>query len=122
MNNVWTQNQYDRTVAHELIHAYDYCRGKLSKKNILHQACTEVRCGRRRRVPEAPLRPAPQLRAAALSGDCDFRAEAARGIWKWKDHHKVCVRRRAVSSVASMSISDSKEQVRAPMAHTLPLA
>lgn len=112
MNNVWTQNQYDRTVAHELIHAYDYCRGKVSKKNILHQACTEVRGGKRRRVPRAAsLSPSPQLRAAALSGDCDFRAEAARGIWKWKDHHKVCVRRRAVSSVAALSVCESREQV-----------
>lgn len=50
---------------HELIHAYDYCRANLVLENCRHHACTEIR-------------------AASLSGDCDFFNELKRGNWGFK--------------------------------------
>lgn len=52
-----------------------------------------------------------QVRAAALSGDCDLTAEFARGVYKWRDHHRICVRRRAVKSVAAHPSCASEEEV-----------
>lgn len=42
-NNIWSQAQYDRALAHELVHAYDYCRSFFNYNSLLHHACTEVR-------------------------------------------------------------------------------
>ena len=41
-NHLSDQAAMDRTVAHELIHAFDQCRAKVDWKNCEHQACTEV--------------------------------------------------------------------------------
>ena len=30
------------SIAHELIHAFDYCRSEFDEENIEHLACTEV--------------------------------------------------------------------------------
>lgn len=39
-----TPSQIPNTLTHELIHAYDHCRGKgFSLTNCEHHACTEVR-------------------------------------------------------------------------------
>jgi len=38
-----TKNLTRRTVVHELIHAFDYCRAGMDENNCYHAACTEVR-------------------------------------------------------------------------------
>jgi len=53
------QGEWTRAVAHELVHAFDSCRAAVDPRNCRHIACTEVR-------------------AANLSGDCDFGVELAR--------------------------------------------
>lgn len=69
-------------LVHELVHAYDHCRGKnLDWSDCDHHACSEVR-------------------AAALSGDCSFGSEAARGNWGLRAQAQACARRRAALSVA----------------------
>lgn len=69
------------TLTHELIHAYDDCRGEVDWGRCAHHACSEVR-------------------AAALSGDCAFLREVvARGHWALRRQFRACVRRRAVLSV-----------------------
>jgi len=50
------QSEVTRAVAHELVHAFDSCRAALDARDCAHVACTEVR-------------------AANLSGDCDFSVE-----------------------------------------------
>lgn len=42
-----------RTVLHELIHAYDYCRAQMDMSNLFHHACTEVRAAHLRYLPFA---------------------------------------------------------------------
>lgn len=81
-NCVGTKRKAHNTMRHELLHAYDYCRARVDWRNLFHHACTEVR-------------------AANLSGDCDFGDEARRGRILFKNHHRDCVRRRAVLSVAA---------------------
>ena len=54
-----TQAEVTRAVAHELVHAFDSCRAALDPRDCSHVACTEVR-------------------AANLSGDCDFSVEVGR--------------------------------------------
>ena len=68
----------DETLAHELIHAFDYCTAKFNTLNCDHIACTEVR-------------------AARLSGDCDFVTELQRG--NFSTSIKDCVKRRAQLSL-----------------------
>lgn len=81
------QGDVTRTLAHELVHAYDGCRAAVDWADCAHVACTEVR-------------------AANLSGDCDFSVELARrplgmAANPWAGHQAVCVRRRAELSVGS---------------------
>ena len=84
-----TQSEWTRTVTHELIHAFDHCRVAMDPSDCRHLACTEVR-------------------AANLSGDCDFSTDLARGgIFAGglanagiRGHQQMCVQRRAVTSVA----------------------
>ncbi|KAK4538467.1 hypothetical protein CDCA_CDCA18G4492 [Cyanidium caldarium] len=68
------------TLAHELIHAYDHCRIDLQWDNCLHHACSEIR-------------------AAALSGDCDWIREVARSNFRIGGQFQRCVKRRAEISV-----------------------
>ncbi|GAQ88292.1 Ku70-binding protein [Klebsormidium nitens] len=90
-NNVVYQDEVDTGLAHELIHAYDQCRvAKLDWENVHHQACSEIR-------------------AANLSGDCHFKREIARGNFNIQKQHQVCVRRRAVLSVATNPNCTSKQ-------------
>mmetsp|Transcript_110 Transcript_110/g.140 ORF Transcript_110/g.140 Transcript_110/m.140 type:complete len:186 (-) Transcript_110:2036-2593(-) len=74
------QDHVDRTMVHELIHAYDHCRADLDWKNCLHIACSEIR-------------------AANLSGDCHFKTELNRGNFGFKKQGEECVRRRAELSL-----------------------
>lgn len=84
-----TQSEWTRTITHELVHAFDHCRAVLDPRDCRHLACTEVR-------------------AANLSGDCDFSADLARGgVFAAgfanagvRRHQQACVQRRAVTSVA----------------------
>ncbi|TPX68550.1 hypothetical protein SpCBS45565_g02992 [Spizellomyces sp. 'palustris'] len=55
-----TKEHMEDTMAHELVHAYDYCRANLVETDCQHHACTEIR-------------------AASLSGDCDMSREWSRG-------------------------------------------
>jgi len=71
-----------RAVLHELIHAYDECRAVVEPTNCEHVACTEVR-------------------AALLSGDCDWANEVQRRNLGFKGQGAACARRRAELSVAS---------------------
>lgn len=81
---VLTQAITTRTVTHELIHAWDHCRAVIDPADCRHLACTEVR-------------------AANLSGDCDFGIELARGAlrdFSLRGRQQQCVRRRAELSVS----------------------
>ena len=77
----------ERTLTHELIHAYDDAFGLRGQKPPLvwtdcrQRACTEIR-------------------AAALSGDCSYSAEVARGHFSPINYHQSCVRRRAALSLS----------------------
>ena len=43
-NHVQTQEEVNNLLAHELIHAYDHCRGaNLDWNNCQHHTCSEVR-------------------------------------------------------------------------------
>ncbi|PSC73865.1 mitochondrial inner membrane protease ATP23 [Micractinium conductrix] len=74
--------EINHALTHELVHAYDHCRGKnLDWTNCQHHACSEIR-------------------AAALSGDCDFKMELLRGNVAVQGQFQKCVRRRAELSVS----------------------
>ena len=83
-----------RAIAHELIHAYDQCRAKMDYQNIEHLACTEIR-------------------AAALSGDCDIAAEFDRGNFNLKGQHQACVKRRAIAAIMT-GVQDQSEMSNTP--------
>ena len=70
------------TLIHELIHAYDVCRAKVDWTNCLHHACTEVR-------------------ASALSGECNPSREFKRGNFNIQKAYQKCVQRRAIKSVSA---------------------
>mmetsp|Transcript_12045 Transcript_12045/g.14034 ORF Transcript_12045/g.14034 Transcript_12045/m.14034 type:complete len:196 (+) Transcript_12045:125-712(+) len=76
------QEHVDRTLIHELIHAYDHCRAEMDWKNCLHIACSEIR-------------------AANLSGDCNMKAEFNRGNFGFKRQGEECVKRRAELSLTA---------------------
>ncbi|KAK9802816.1 hypothetical protein WJX73_000295 [Symbiochloris irregularis] len=81
-NHVASQEEVNLVLAHELIHAYDHCRGKdIDWTNCEHHACSEVR-------------------AANLSGDCHWWQEFRRGNMTLAAQHQSCARRRAELSVA----------------------
>jgi inner membrane protease ATP23 len=79
------QAEWTRTIAHELVHAYDYCRVELDPGNCRQLACTEIR-------------------AANLSGDCNFMVEVertkGRPLLAMGGHQRRCVARRAEKSIA----------------------
>ena len=84
-NQIHDRTTMENMLAHELIHAYDQCRGgkKMNWLDVRQHACSEVR-------------------AANLSGDCHWMNELMRGrvFFDLKKHHQKCVRRRAELSVA----------------------
>lgn len=76
-----SSDQIGRTMLHELIHAFDWCRVDFSPTNCLHHACTEIR-------------------AANLSGDCNLGLELIRGRGLMFTKHKQdCIKRIAVTSL-----------------------
>ncbi|TMW60423.1 hypothetical protein Poli38472_000465 [Pythium oligandrum] len=89
-NHIADQEWMDRTVAHELIHAFDHCRAKLDWKSCEHHACSEVR-------------------AAALSGDCDWKNEFFRKNFNIAKQHQICTRRRAKLSITNNEECKGKE-------------
>eukprot|EP00803_Ostreobium_quekettii_P005398 evm.model.scf_280EXC.2 EVM.evm.TU.scf_280EXC.2 scf_280EXC:5411-7835(-) len=92
-NYLGDQPDIDRALTHELIHAYDHCRAaNIEWEDCNHHACSEIR-------------------AAALSGDCNWSQELLRGNWRLKGQFQACVKRRAGLSVA-MNPNCSKEQAK----------
>lgn len=80
-NHLGTQEEVNHALTHELIHAYDHCRAKnLDWCNCMHHACSEIR-------------------AASLSGDCNYKMEFLRGHFNIAKQHQACVKRRALLSV-----------------------
>ncbi|KAF8062910.1 ATP23 [Scenedesmus sp. PABB004] len=82
-NRLNSYAEVELALAHELIHAYDFCRASnMDLTNCNHHACTEIR-------------------AANLSGDCSLRQEFLRGNLSeaFVGQHRRCVRRRALLSV-----------------------
>ena len=77
-----SQEVFDKTLMHELIHAYDQCTTKIDYKNCLQHACTEIR-------------------ASAISGECDSMLELARGNKTIIKGHQLCTKRRAEISVSA---------------------
>jgi len=76
-----------RTLTHELVHAYDDMFGVLNDKPPLDwSSCKSRACS--------------EVRAAALSGDCDYTAEVARGNFSPFNYYNRCVKRRAQLSIS----------------------
>lgn len=84
-NQVISTGEVEKTLIHELIHAFDHCRFKVDWANKKHHACSEIR-------------------AASLSGECGWWREYKAGNTGLTDiakHHQDCVRRRAIRSMAA---------------------
>lgn len=93
-NQVVKTGEVEKTMVHELIHAFDHCRFKVDWMNTKHHACSEIR-------------------AASLSGECGWWREykaGNTGITDIAKHHQECVRRRAARSVATHPNVKSKEE------------
>lgn len=78
-------------VMHELVHAYDHCRANVDFSNLKHHACSEIR-------------------ASALSSECNYRYEKKTGNASLKDyigHFHECVKRRAATSISQNPNFDS---------------
>ena len=76
--------EVENTLVHEMIHAYDDTRAIVNWNDLTQHACTEIR-------------------AANLSGDCNFERELSRSNinpLRFAGTGKRCVRRRAQLSVA----------------------
>ncbi|KAF9150823.1 Mitochondrial inner membrane protease atp23 [Linnemannia schmuckeri] len=80
-NGFFSKKHQEHTMIHEMIHMYDHCVFNLDWDNLRHHACSEVR-------------------AAALSGDCNWSREVRRGFYTFTKQHQECVKRRATLSVA----------------------
>ncbi|CAJ1012648.1 putative Peptidase M76 family [Leishmania naiffi] len=72
--------QVERSIRHELVHAFDDARGAIEYSDCMHQACSEIR-------------------AARLSGDCFVGQEMRKGRFNFFEGGQKCVRRRAVIAV-----------------------
>jgi len=91
-NHLTSKDLYQQTLAHELIHVYDYCSGDMDLGDITHQACTEIRAQR-------------------LSDACRYWKE-----WRYNIQHgklgadyKECVRRRTTRSMLTTNPDAPKE-------------
>ncbi len=71
----------ERTIAHELIHAWDYCTGQLPS----NPTCLQIARS--------------ELRAGFLSGDCERLEEFYRGRNPFSYSLEACARRRAILSL-----------------------
>lgn len=88
-NHMRGRSQIEDTMAHEMVHAWDYLKWKVDDNNLRHQACLEIR-------------------ASTLSGECRFTREFfGRNQWKVTEQLQACVRRRAaLSMLARPGIKD----------------
>lgn len=77
-----SRRHLEDTLAHELVHAYDYCRFDVDFLNLKHHACSEIR-------------------ASTLSGECSMLNEFFRLNFKANRGLQACARRRAILSVKS---------------------
>lgn len=94
-NHLIGQQEVNHALTHELLHAYDHCRGaNIDWHNCNHHACSEIR-------------------AASLSGDCNWKQELLRGNYGIRKQHQVCVKRRAE---LSLSMNPSCQGLRGKMA------
>ena len=89
-NFIVEESHAKETLAHELVHAYDYCKYQFDALNIQHVACTEIR-------------------AANLSGDCRWMNEWMRGHFAFRHQHLACVRRRAILSLQNLPVSQGHD-------------
>jgi mitochondrial inner membrane protease ATP23 len=95
-NHLTSRKRLEDTLAHEMVHAYDYLRWDVDTKDLKHQACTEIR-------------------ASTLSGECrlleewlhrkQFSLTGKDGMGQFQE----CVRRRAVLSVMGRRECTGKE-------------
>lgn len=100
----FTQHIWTRGISHELVHAYDDCRADLDRSDMRHMACTEIR-------------------AANLSGDCDFSEEFSRSgfLLDVAGRQQKCVRKRTLQSLAMNSANTmSKEEIEKVIDHVFP--
>eukprot|EP00041_Stephanoeca_diplocostata_P032957 m.1075344 g.1075344 ORF g.1075344 m.1075344 type:complete len:199 (+) comp24239_c1_seq4:191-787(+) len=87
-NNIVSERDMADVMTHELIHAFDHCRGKVDFKNLEHLACTEIR-------------------AANLSGDCFMWKEWFNRLnFGLKGQQAKCVRRKAARSIVAITDGD----------------
>ncbi len=94
-NHLLSQKEVNHALTHELLHAYDHCRAaNVDWHNCEHHACSEIR-------------------AASLSGDCNFKEELLRGNYGIRKQHQICVRRRAE---LSLSMNPSCQGLRGRLA------
>ncbi|XP_058734929.1 mitochondrial inner membrane protease ATP23-like [Vicia villosa] len=97
-NRTQMQDEVTQAITHELIHAFDDCRGaNLDWTDCAHHACSEIR-------------------AAHLSGDCHFKRELLRGFLTVRAHEQECVKRRVLTSLSSNSFcsgSTAKDSMEA---------
>lgn len=94
-NHLLSQQEVNHALTHELLHAYDHCRAaNVDWHNCEHHACSEIR-------------------AASLSGDCNYKQELLRGNYGIRKQHQVCVRRRAE---LSLSMNPSCQGLRGRLA------
>ncbi len=90
-NHIKDQEWMNRTMTHELIHAYDHCRAHIDwQSDCDSHACSEIR-------------------AAALSGDCDWKFEVFRGHYNVAKQHQECTRRRAILSLEMNPMCQGRE-------------
>jgi hypothetical protein len=72
-NRLTSFKQFETVLTHELLHAFDHCRAEIDPFDLRHHACMEVR-------------------AASLSGDCEFKREAKLGNLNLTKQHPVRAR------------------------------
>jgi hypothetical protein len=110
-NRIPDQEWMDRTLTHELIHAFDHCRAKVDWNNCEHHACSEVRVqlvddvdgSRSTPTHRPPARGWLQVRAAALSGDCNWKYEFMRKNFNIAKQHQV-----RFASIAAVGVSSPR--------------
>ncbi|KAG2219514.1 hypothetical protein INT45_002831, partial [Circinella minor] len=96
-NRMNSKTHQEHTMVHEMVHLYDHQRFKVDWFNLRHHACSEVR-------------------AASLSGDCNWSREIQRGFYTFTKQHQACVKRRAVLSVTENPNCNSKEEAERAVA------
>ncbi|KAI7850317.1 metalloprotease ATP23 [Circinella umbellata] len=96
-NRMNSKTHQEHTMVHEMVHLYDHQRFKVDWFNLRHHACSEVR-------------------AASLSGDCNWSREIQRGFYTFTKQHQACVKRRAVLSVTENPNCKSKEEAERAVA------